>query len=187
LNLYTTHELLTEMVSHYSALIHRQAGLYTCLAGLALEGRLDTFHPYAFVLTAALREPVVPSRGGWHSFAHLDPADAGGPAKFVASFKCVAIVKALEFRSRTLVADLGRDTLTIETFAPVGVMTNSIATDLATCAVSRLNHLFGGQAGAVIALNAVLMPPSFAFQQMSFEDGAVSENGYEQISGGRVH
>ena len=183
---YTTRELVTEIIAHYSTQIHRIAGLYTCLTGFAQEGRLSTRHPYAFVLTAAWEQPVAGSHGGWHSFAHLDPADAEAPAKFAGNLKCAASGKQLEFQSRNLVADFGRDTLTIQTFAPVGVMTNSIGTELASCAVARLGHLFGKQFAEVKALTAVLLPPE-PNAPLSFVDGAVPEKWHEQISGGTMN
>ena len=183
---YTTRELLTELIAHYSTQIHRIDGLYTCLTGLAQEGRLDTRHPYVFVLTAAWEQHVAPSHGGWHSFAHPDPADAEAPAKFADNLKCAASGKQLEFQSRNLVADFGRDTLTIQTFAPVGVMTNSIGTELASCAIARLGHLFGKQFAEVKALTAVLLPPE-PNAPLSFVDGAVPETWHEQISGGTIN
>jgi hypothetical protein len=183
---YTTRELLTELISHYSTRIHRIAGLYTCLTGLAQEGRLNTGHPYVFVLTAAWEQPVAPSHGGWHSFAHLDPADAEALAKFADNLKCAASGKQLEFQDRNLVAYFGRDTLTIQTFAPVGVMTDSIGTELASCAIARLGHLFGKQFAEVKALAAVLFPRE-PNAPLSFVDGAVPEKWHEQISGGTMN
>jgi hypothetical protein len=139
-------------------------------------------------LTAAWEQHVAPSHGGWHSFAHLDPADAEAPDKFAENLKCAASEKQLEFQRRNLVADIGRDTLTIQTFAPVGVMTVSLATELANCAVASLGHLFGKQFGEVKALTAVLLPPApNTVQPLSFEDGAVPEKWHEQISGGPIN
>jgi hypothetical protein len=150
---------------------------------------LNTRHEYVFFLVAALSETSAPSNNGWHSFAHLDPANVEELAKFAGMLKCAAHNTPLSFKKAGIQANLDSDTLNIDAFAPTGVMTHSIATALGERAVSHLNDIFSeDQPGELISLSALLLPPKGALVQVRATTcRTLQPNWHDQTPRGRVH
>jgi hypothetical protein len=176
----TSSQLLTEIVSHYSDVIHQQKKYYPRLAGLAHEGHLTARHDYVFVLLATLGAPVTDS--GWNSFP--DRTSNASAAGFSQNFGCAAGNEKLSFERRVIIVNLGSGKLKIDAHAPVGSITREIARSLAERAILELGPIFF-DLDEIIALNALLLPQApDSFHGTSCAGGRFPEDLLEQMSQG---